>query len=838
MNSYRRTLFALLTLAVGASTALAQFPARSKHAGGYMYNYYVPPSASTPWRPAWSPDGKEIAFSMSGSLWKIKVGDDTAYELTANKTYDSAPTWSPDGRWIAYTAEDGVGVNLMLYNVATRESTAVTQGSSLHTDPVWSPDGKTLAYVQNEPRGRFHIYTRPFENGTFGQPVQITEPNDFGRSRLYFARYDDHIQPTFSPDGKEIILVSNRGITLGSGAIWRAPVEPDAMSKATRILREETLYRTRPNWSPDGKRILYASHRGSQFNNLYVYPVHDGEPLQLTRDDWDHLDPAWSPDGEWIAYISNQHGLSELRLLKTFGGTDEKVEIKRRVWRRPMGRIEVFVKDSLTGEPTESRVYMKASDGKMYAPANTYQRIAARSANEDVFHAPGHFTVEVPPGDLILEVVKGPEYWPSRGDFYVSPKGVTRIELELTRMTNMNAMGWWSGSDHVHMNYGGNLNNTPEYMLFEAKAEDLDHIGWKIANKDNRVFDTHHYRGEPLHPLSDDQNLISFGEEYRPAWYGHINFINLTKHFISPFTTAYEDTGIDSLYPSNTDMFAVARKQGAIGGHVHPWSREPSMDSEYRVAQTYPVDLALGSFEYLEVMTSASHYTQTSKTWHRSLNCGFKVTASAGEDSILNLQATPMIGSARVYAFLGEKLTWDGWLDAIRGGRTFVTNGPLIQFTINGEIAGGEIHLPAGGGSVEVRATLESIVPLETFEIIRNGKVVETISLERDNQKAVFEKRLDVKESGWYTLKAAGTGIQHPVDDSYPVAETGPIYVYVGDQPIRSKEDAAYFVQWIDDLITLWDGYEFWRSDREKNHVLGQFREARAVFVKRGDEAR
>src|SRR5262245_40033443 len=89
-----------------SGSALAKFSARSKYAGGfiaqygYMYNYYLPPTASTPWRPAWSPDGREIAFSMSGSIWKIAVGETVARELTANKTYDSSPAWSPDGRWI------------------------------------------------------------------------------------------------------------------------------------------------------------------------------------------------------------------------------------------------------------------------------------------------------------------------------------------------------------------------------------------------------------------------------------------------------------------------------------------------------------------------------------------------------------------------------------------------------------------------------------------------------------------------------------------------------------------------------------------------------------------
>ena len=147
---HRLLLLALVALSLGSAAAV-EFPKRSKYAGGmislyaYMYNYYLPPTSSTPWRPAWSPDGQELVFSMSGSLWKIKIGETTAHELTANPTYDSAPAWSPDGKWIVYTTEDAEGINLMLLNIATGESTAITQGDQLNVDPVWSRDGTTLA---------------------------------------------------------------------------------------------------------------------------------------------------------------------------------------------------------------------------------------------------------------------------------------------------------------------------------------------------------------------------------------------------------------------------------------------------------------------------------------------------------------------------------------------------------------------------------------------------------------------------------------------------------------------------------------------------------------------
>jgi hypothetical protein len=109
---------------------------------------------------------------------------------------------------------------------------------------------------------------------------------------------------------------------------------------------------------------------------------------------------------------------------------------------------------------------------------------------------------------------------------------------------------------------------------------------------------------------------LKFDQEYRPPFYGHLNCINLTQHLISPFTTGYEGSAIESLYPSNTDVFRIGRAQGGSCGYVHPWSKVPEQTT-YGVARGFPVDLALGSFDYLEVLTSAEMFTHTSAVWHR-----------------------------------------------------------------------------------------------------------------------------------------------------------------------------------------------------------------------------
>jgi hypothetical protein len=238
------------------------------------------------------------------------------------------------------------------------------------------------------------------------------------------------------------------------------------------------------------------------------------------------------------------------------------------------------------------------------------------------------------------------------------------------------------------------------------------------------------------------------------------------------------------------------------------------------------------------VLAKASHFTNTSKVWHRALNCGYKITASAGEDSILSLHGTPVIGASRVYAYLGSKLTWDGWVDAIRHGRTFVSNGPMIRFDVNGQAPGGEVHLPAGAGSVEISGQLNSIVPVDRMEVYFNGAVVDTIRPTEGGKEGAFHKRIPVTHSGWFTFRAISNETHFPVDDVYVVAETSPVYVYCGDQPIRSREDAEYFVHWIDDITHQAEANTSWRSETERKHVLSQFAEARRILVQRAEEAK
>jgi hypothetical protein len=497
----------------------------------------------------------------------------------------------------------------------------------------------------------------------------------------------------------------------------------------------------------------------------------------------------------------------------------------------------VSIVDDATGQPTAARVYQTAADGKPYTPVESYERVS--QLRRRLFHAEGRYTTDVPAGSLTIDVVKGFEYLPAKITAQVAAGQTTEIRVPLRRLINLKVRGWYSGSNHVHMNYAGNLRNTPENLFLMAAAEDADVISLQIANKDNRVLDYQHFvPGQAHHPLSTRDRIMHVGQEYRPPFYGHIALFNLQKHLVSPFVTGYEGTGVESLYPSNTDILRYARQQGGIGSYVHPYTGATDpLESTLGTAKSLPVDVALGAVSYHELWSQSAGDAPL-MVWYRLLNCGFRVPVTGGEDSISNLHNIELVASVRGYFHLGGRpLTWDNWMKTMLSGRGFVTNGPLIEFTMNGRMPGEELAIDPGD-RIQLKADVHSLAPLERVEVVRNGEVVHSAALAEGGKRAQVDVSLEVKASGWYSVRAIGAARSFPVENSRPQAVTNPVFVIAGGQAIRDRSSAEYFVKWIDRLTAMANAHPGWRNEREKAHVMGQFAEARAIYVQRAVEAR
>ena len=799
----------------------------------YFREMYLPQLTSGPSAVSWSPEGREVVYSMAGSLWIQAVDSGEARQMTAGPGYDYQPDWSPDGKQIVYSKYDKDAVELWLLDVQTGKTWPITKGGSVNVDARWSPDGKKIAFVSTSHNKRFHIFVAELQTAGDPKIQQLTEEQKSSVWRYYYSGFDHELSPTWSPDGSEIIFISNRGNIYGSGGFWRMKAQPGA--EARQIRYEETTWKTHPDWSPDGKRVIYSSYLGRQWHQLWIMTAEGGDPFPLTYGEFDVTSPRWSRDFQKIAYVSNQSGNTSLWIQDVVGGAKKELKISARKYKVPMATISltVFGPD---GKPTAARVTVTGSDNRTYAPHEAWIHgddsfVRSEGAFEPFyFHTTGKSEIRVPAGKVTVEVMKGFDHELAKMETEIAKDATQEVGVRLKSLALPAGFDQWiSGDLHVHMNYGGAYRNTPERLMKQAAAENLPVIYNLVVNKEQRIPDIDYYNPKP-DAVSNAKQLLVHSQEYHTSYWGHMGLLNLKQNYLIPDYSTYVNTGASSPYPTNTVVGELAHKQGALVGYVHPFDTVPDpSDKNTRLVHELPVSVAHGKVDYFEVVGFSDHKA-TAEVWHRLLNSGFRVAAGAGTDAMANFASLRgPVGTNRVFVKHTGALTPDSWNENLRKGHSFVTNGPLLWFTVEGKGPGEDFSAPSGT-KVKFQATLRSIIPVDHLEIIHNGKVIHTMNLTGDRKTGDFSGTLDAPDSGWFLLRAYNDQPTYPVLDIYPYATTNPVYVTIGSKPVRIQKDRAYFAAWIDRMIEATQANEDYYSDKEKQEVLSALQEAKKKY--------
>ncbi len=246
--------------------------------------------------PQVSPDGAWVAYTIStidkaaeksdSDVWMVKWDGSERVRLTTSKESESSPRWSPDGKWLAFLssrANREEGTQVWLLPRAGGEATQLTSVKGSVNDYVWSPDSKSIVFVSATPG--------PETAAATGDPVVITR-------YLYKPDYEEGMTRFNDNRRTHLFLV-------------------DVATGAVRQLTSGDFYEHSPDWSPDGREVLFVSNREpnqDQFFNydIFAFRLAGGAIRRITATESAEFQPRYSPDGKRIVFLGTRRGLRNL----------------------------------------------------------------------------------------------------------------------------------------------------------------------------------------------------------------------------------------------------------------------------------------------------------------------------------------------------------------------------------------------------------------------------------------------------------------------------------------------------------------------------------------------
>ena len=494
------------------------------------------------------------------------------------------------------------------------------------------------------------------------------------------------------------------------------------------------------------------------------------------------------------------------------------------------------------------------------------RRVAARDDYPDFFFHPQVYRtdgehVSLPAGTYNVAFSRGPEYIPQTKQIVVPPDVETHhVTFQLKRWIHMADLGWYSADHHVHAAGCSHYESPeegvrPEHMWRQILGEDLN-VASSLAWGPSWYYQKEFFTGK-VHPLSTGLNILRHDVEvsgFPSSHAGHVCLLRLQEDDY-PGTTTIEE------WPSWTlPVLQWAKNQDGVVGYAHSgWGLEPVTPTEDLPNYVMPKMDGIGANEYIVTVTQdAVDFFSAGDTpapwelnmWYHTLNSGFRVRLSGETDFPCIFDER--VGLARSYARVEGALDYDTYVETIREGRSYVSDGRshIIDFTINGlELGtqGSEVSLEKAQ-TIRITARVAAYLPPEQDEtgaliasrkvyeqpywhierarvgatrkvsvaLIVNGFPVETREITADGGWNGLTFTYPVQKSSWVALRIMST------------AHTNPIFVLVDGKPVRaSKRSAEWCRQAVDQCWTMKSPQI---REEERNDAEAAYNRAREVY--------
>jgi hypothetical protein len=432
-------------------------------------------------------------------------------------------------------------------------------------------------------------------------------------------------------------------------------------------------------------------------------------------------------------------------------------------------------------------------------------------------------TVTLPREAVRIEAIGGLETEMAELALDLTGKENAEVTLPLMRFADAAAQGWRAGNTHLHLRNLSRAQAT-EYLHTLPRADGLEMLfmSYLLRPKEDAKYISNTFTAEEVRALSGNGVTFGWGEEMRHNFgaggegYGHVMLLNL-RRLVEPVSIGPGIAGAAHDFPPLRPGLEKVRAEGGSVLWCHNafgFEDVPSWLAGLVHAQNIFDGGSVGSY---------------ANSFYRYLDLGLRVPFSTGTDWFL-------YDFARVYARLDEPLTERSWLAALEKGRTFISNGPLLDFEVNGKRIGDALDV-TGGVDLVVKGRAQGRLDFQNIELIHNGKVIAQAPAKAvgGHFEAELKHPLRTTEPGWLALRipsranAKNEAVRNECGEIL-FAHTSPIYLEAHGKLRRDPASAKALLEDLAKARAEIEAKAKFADDAQKADVLRLYDEAVATI--------